>query len=242
MLYIEPSFDIIWLLEPKSMLQHIEKCAKKCYQSTHTITDTSYSTFIPRLIDSGHESTIEHISVTVDIICDRGITHEAIRHRICAFSQESTRYCNYVKDKFGNETTVIRPFFFDINEKKRPIELPNLYNGNHTLIEANSFDIWLLSNLFSEWAYFQLINSFNRTAQEARSVLTNSLKTSISITANLREWRHIFNLRCDKPAHPQMRQIMLPLLNEFNLHLPEIFKDIYTKYEPFITSFQEDFK
>ena len=235
---VDPSFDIVWLIDPKKMLQHVERCAKKCYQSTHTITDESYKIFIGKLIDSGHESTIEHMSITVDIICDRGVTHEIVRHRLCAFSQESTRYCNYTKDKFGNEIKVINPFFFDPLEDRQDVFIPDFNSiqldefspKSGLTLKLNSFDVWLLTCLYSEWGYNTLIQTFKRTAQEARSVLPNSLKTEISVTANLREWRHILKLRCDKVSHPQMRQIMIPLLKEFNEYLPEVFNDIYNKY------------
>ena len=237
---VKPSIKVHWLIDPDTILKHIESCAKKCYQAEHTINEDSYRIFVPKLIERKHESTIEHISITVDIITNRGVTHELVRHRICSFSQESTRYCNYSRDKFGNSIKVIEPTYFSINEPTKKILFPNceaFFEGK-TLFsfqkeyKMNSFDIWYLSCMFDEWAYNALINEFGKTAQEAREVLPNSLKTEISVTANLREWRHIFKLRCAKDAHPQIRDISYMILEEFNKKLPEVFGDIYKQMLP----------
>lgn len=134
------------------------------------------------------------------MICDRGVTHEIVRHRLASYSQESTRYCDY-----SGEMVVIKPFFF-----KKDVE---------------KYEIWTIAMEQAEWWYKQL-RELGATPQEARSVLPNSLKTEIIITYNLREWRHFFNLRCSKRAHPQMRQITIPLLKEFQKRIPVIFDDI----------------
>lgn len=237
---IEPSFEILLLANPDQILKHIERCARKCYQSEHRITEDSAPKFIRKLIDIGHESTIEHISVTVDVICDRGITHEVVRHRLCSFSQESTRYVNYSKDKFGKEITVIKPFFFDPEEEGKDIALPEFLDiSMPKTYKLNSFDIWFITCQFAEWGYNTLINEFQAKPQEARSVLPNSTKTAIAITANLREWRHIFKLRCSQAAHPQMRQIMLPLLEEMKNKIPIIFNDYYEQYKTSINQLKE---
>jgi thymidylate synthase (FAD) len=151
----------------------------------------------------------------VRIICDRGVTHELVRHRLCSFSQESTRYANYAQDKFGREITVIRPYFW--------------------AEEDDRYRLWLTAMQACEDAYLRLVDA-GATAQEARSVLPNSLKTEIVTTANIREWRHIFKLRCDKAAHPQMRQVMLPLLAAFNERIPLLYDDLA---ERFSADFQE---
>ena len=207
---IEPSFSFMHLPDGEFILTHLEQAGRTCYKSEGNIKPGSAEKLLVRVLDLGHESVLEHCSVTVRVICDRGITHELVRHRLCAFSQESTRYANYSDARFGNEITVIRPFFWKNDNPK--------------------FARWMNAMYACEAAYLELIEA-GATAQEARSVLPNSLKAEIVITANIREWRHIFKLRCAKAAHPQMRQIMLPMLQEFNERIPLLFRDLALKYD-----------
>lgn len=206
---IEPYFEILHMAEADAIYRHLEIAARNCYKSEENIAKGTAEQFLERILKSGHESVIEHISITVRIVCDRGVLAELTRHRLASFSVESTRYANYSKDKFGNEITVIRPFFWKE--------------------ESKQYREWEKAMAACEDAYMALIES-GAKAQEARSVLPNSLKTDIIITANIREWLHIFNLRCSKASHPQMRQIMLPLLSEFNRRLPVLFSAIHKKY------------
>ena len=198
------------------LLKLIESAGRTCYKSEDLATDDSAEGFVHRVVASGHHSVIEHANISVRFICDRGVTHELVRHRLAAFSQESTRYANYAKDKFGNEITVIKPLFLDEQDQ--------------------NYQTWLQAMDMAEKAYMTLLEN-GAKAQEARSVLPNSLKTEIVMTANLREWRHVLNLRCGRPSHPQIRQIMLPLLAEFNKLLPVLFNDLYEKYAEDIESF-----
>ncbi len=186
-------------------LQHIEKVGRVCYKSEDKITEDGESAkkFVKMLIDKMHEAMIEHSSLSVKFVVDRGVSHELVRHRIASFAQESTRYCNYSKDKFDNSVTFIKPFFFDDVKYQR----------------------WLSAMADAESAYFDLLNS-GATPQEARSVLPNSTKTEITITANYREWRSFFKLRTAKAAHPSMREVTIPLLKELKERLPIIFDDI----------------
>jgi thymidylate synthase (FAD) len=206
---IDPSFDILFMPDGDTILGNIELAGRTCYKSEDKITADSARGFVRRIIDSGHQSVIEHVAVTVRLICDRGVTHELVRHRLASYSQESTRYANYGKDKFGGEITVIRPFFWA--------------EGSAEYAE------WRASMEAAERAYLRLLELGARP-QEARSVLPNSLKTEIVMTANLREWRHVFRLRCDRPAHPQMRQVMLPLLAEFQQRIPVVFDDLRDQF------------
>lgn len=151
---------------------------------------------------------VEHSSLSVRFIVDRGVSHELVRHRIASFAQESTRYCNYSKDKFDNGVTFIKPFFFDENEKSN-----------------SCYELWEIAMSTAETCYLQLLKS-GATPQEARSVLPNSTKTEIVITANYREWRNFFKLRTAPAAHPQMREVTVPLLRELKEKLPIIFDDI----------------
>lgn len=202
---INPSFEIVENINPNEILESIERFGRVCYKSEEKITSNSSKAFIQRIIKNGHESVIEHEKITVKFICDRGVSHEIVRHRIASFSQESTRYCNYTQDKFGNELTFIRPCFWADNSEQ--------------------YLIWLNTMKEIEKKYFKLI-SMGASPEQARTILPNSLKTEIVVTMNLREWRHFFKLRTSERAHPQMRELTVPLLNKFKTILPEIFNDI----------------
>lgn len=202
---IKPSFEIIGNVDTATVLRNIELCGRVCYKSENNITQESAEPFIKRILESGHESVIEHEKITVKIICDRGVTHEIVRHRIASYSQESTRYCNYSKSKFGNELTFIRPCFWQE--------------------DSSQYAIWKQQMQAVEDAYLSLITS-GASPEQARSILPNSLKTEIIMTMNLREWRHFFRLRTSKRAHPQMREICIPLYDAMHKLLPPVFDDI----------------
>lgn len=202
---VEPSFEIMDKIEGNSILKKVELCGRVCYKSEKAITEESAEKFVRNIIESGHESVLEHEKVTVRIICDRGVTHEIVRHRIASYSQESTRYCNYSKDKFGGEISFIRPCFWEDDDRK--------------------FELWKNAMYKCEKIYLEMIES-GATPQEARSVLPNSLKTEIIVSMNLREWRHFFKLRTSERAHPQMREIAISLLMEFKKLIPVVFDDI----------------
>jgi len=202
---IKPSYKIEDEIDGLAILKRIERAGRVCYKSEDRITDDSAIKFVQRILASKHESVIEHEKITVTIICDRAVSLEIVRHRIGSYSQESTRYCNYSKDKFGKEITVIKPCFWADSEAM--------------------FEVWKRAMLQAEQAYFNLLDN-GASPQEARSVLPNSLKTEIVVTFNLREWRHFFKLRTDKAAHPQMREITLKMLKEFQERIPIIFDDI----------------
>ena len=211
---IKPSYEILTPISDGGIkeLQHIEKIGRVCYKSEDRITDDGESAkkFVKMLINNGHEAMIEHSSLSVKFVVDRGVSHELVRHRIASFAQESTRYCNYSKDKFGNEITVIKPCFWN--------------DG------TGYYECWKVACEQSEKYYFELLNG-GATPQEARTVLPNSLKTEITITANYREWRNFFKLRTAEPAHPQMREITIPLLKELKTLIPIIFDDIEVENE-----------
>lgn len=203
---IKPSFELLDPVNRLDILRKLERIGRTAYKSEDKITDESAGPFVRRLCqDLKHESVIEHVILSVLFVCDRGVSHEIVRHRLASFTQESTRYCNYAKGKFGGELTFIDPMFF---EHKSP-----------------AFYEWRMSCAQIEHTYLKMIEN-DIKPQEARSILPNSLKTEIVVTANLREWRHIFKLRTSSAAHPQMRELMIPLLNHFKSILPEIFDDI----------------
>ena len=201
---VNASYEITsWLLGAE-MLQMIEQSGRVCYKSEDKITDDSAPAFVAMLIKRGHEAMLEHgPAITVKFTVDRGVSHEMVRHRIASFAQESTRYCNYGSGKFGNEITVIEPIGLTIEQ----------------------YAIWESICRLCEGYYMSLIEK-GLSPQMARSVLPNSLKTEIVITANPREWRHIFKLRTADAAHPQMREVMCPLLAELKMQIPVLFDDI----------------
>lgn len=199
-------------------LSYIEKIGRVCYKSEDRITDDGESAkkFVKMLIERKHEAMLEHSSLSVKFIVDRGCSHELVRHRIASFAQESTRYCNYSKDKFGNECS-----FIDL---RNGIELEA--NGRLTSGEIGIImHEWFRAMEDAEKHYFNMLN-LGATPQIARAVLPNSTKTEIIITANYREWRNFFRLRTAVSAHPQMREITIPLLKELKTKIPIIFDDI----------------
>lgn len=198
---VEPSVELLWITENPE--RAIEVAGRTCYKSEDKITEDSSGEFVKRMVKSGHHAMIEHACASFRIVTDRGITHEIVRHRLASYAQESTRYCNYGKDKFGNECSFIRP--------------PGL-----TLLGA---DIWEDACRYVEQQYFNMLDA-GTSPQIARSVLPNSLKTEIVMTANLREWRHFISLRASKAAHPQIRPIAIDIHKELMKHAPNVFKDI----------------
>lgn len=206
---INPSYIIESKFDGWEILKYIERAGRTAYKSEDNITDKSASEFVSRIIKRGHYSVLEHFSISVRVICDRGISHEIVRHRIASYTQESTRFCNYGKGRFGEEISVIKPFFWDSDNPA----------------EKEKYEIWKRSVQQSEQCYMNLLK-MGAAPQEARSVLPNSLKTEIVVTMNLREWRHFFSLRASHAAHPQMREIAVPLLEEFRKRIPIIFDSI----------------
>ena len=157
---------------------------------------------------------------SIKFICDRGVSHEIVRHRPASFAQESTRYCNYSKDKYGKEITVIKPFYLNDD-----------YNASTDEIAA--YGVWEIAMRESEKAYFKMLD-LGYSAQEARIVLPTNLKTELIMTAKNYEWNHFFELRADKPAHPQMKELAIPLLIDFTNRFPELFKETYNKIKELV--------
>lgn len=194
--------------EGQKVLQKLELVGRTCYKSEDKITEDSATKFVAGLIKRGHEAMLEHVSITVKFVTDRGISHEIVRHRLASYAQESTRYCNYSQDKFGHELTFIIPDFLEYG--------------------SEGFKLWKDEMKQVEKTYFAMLEA-GHTPQEARSVLPNSLKTELVMTANLREWRAFFKLRAANStgaAHPQMLEITRPLLDDLKAMIPVVFDDI----------------
>ena len=212
-------------IDGKAIMKNIEKAGRTCYKS-EVKDENSYKNFIKNCINRGHESVIEHEKISVRLITDRGTMWDITRHRHCSFSIESSRYCNYSKDKFGNQIKVIEPFFLK----------PDIQNENSE--EWQKYKSWVTAMEQSEKSYFDIINN-GGTPDQARMVLPASLATEICMTANIREWRHIFSLRCQSTVHPHVRQVMIPLLLYFKEKMPELFDDIPYD-EEFANKYQND--
>lgn len=204
------SFEYVSPIFGNEILKNLERIIRVCYKSEDKICEGSAERMVRNIIKSGHTAMLEHEKVTVKFYCSRGMSHELVRHRHCGFAQESSRYCSYEKDKFGNKITVIKPLEF---EKGTP-----------------EYEMWFNSVNSSAQAYFDLKNILGIKNDMARGVLPMDLKTEIVVSASLREWRSIFELRCDKAAHPEIRIAMLELLNDMNKAIPVVFEDLAQKY------------
>lgn len=213
------TYEILTPIDGVKELQQIEHIGRICYKSEKNISEDGCSAekFVRMLITNGHEAMLEHSTLSVKFIVDRGVTHELVRHRIASFAQESTRYCNYAGDKFGNSISVIdieNGIKLDAKTQKLPAE------DIFTLLHE-----WTDAMRDAERHYMKMVE-LGATPQIARSVLPTSTKSEIVITANYREWRSFFKLRTAMSAHPQMREVTVPLFKELKQKLPAVFGDI----------------
>lgn len=202
---VRPSVELINPPEYKTLLSTIEQAGRVCYKSENKIKEGSAEKFIKGIIASGHESVLEHGSITARIVCDRGVSHELVRHRLASYSQTSTRYCNYSNARFGSEIKFVAPWWYDD--------------------EDDAASAWRMSMRSAEHDYMQLIK-MGLPPEAARAVLPNSLKTEVVMTANIREWRHFFKLRAAPAAHPDMQIVAKLLFVEMATKYPVLFEDI----------------
>lgn len=200
MLFIPQSFSINNAPNPDTVAKDIEHIGRVCYKSEKRITPDSADRFVQNLIKRGHESVLEHHSITVNITTDRAIANELVRHRVAAYTQESTRYCNYT----GEGITFIKPL-----NMKDPVSL-SIYTSVAKMAEER----------------YNALIELGETPEAARDALPLMTATNIIATCNLREWRHILRLRTDKAAHPKMRELMQGILKQFKILYPVIFEDI----------------
>ena len=218
---LKAKYEILTPISPNGIeeLKRIEAVGRTCYKSEDKITDDGESAkkFVAMLVKNGHEAMIEHSSLSIRFYVDRGVSHELVRHRVASFGQESTRYCNYSNNKYNNEISVI-----DLQDG---IILDTKMVKESAGVVAAVYAEWIKAMQDAEKHYLKMIE-LGATPQIARSVLPNSTKTELVMTANYREWRHFFKLRTAIAAHPQMREITMPLLNELKSKIPIIFDDI----------------
>ena len=198
---IKPYIEVLDCPEGLDILKLIELCGRVCYKSEDKITEDSAQRFVRSVIKSGHESVLEHAKITVRVVCDRGISHEIVRHRLASYSQESSRYVRYT-----GEMIFIKPCFWEEGSKE--------------------YEVWYNSMKNAEETYIFLVNGLKCKPEEARDILPNSLKTEIIMTMNLREWRHFFKLRLSNRAHPQMREVAQLIFDELHSRVPIVFDDI----------------
>lgn len=190
--------------DPIKIMKNLEKACRTCYRSENLISEDSYKKLLTNCINRGHESILEHEKITVRMTCDIGVYKDLTRHRFGSFSIESTRYCNYGKDKFDNEVHFIQPVYFD---------------------DADKSKIWADCMSEIETAYLKM-SGMGCTPDEMRMILPHSTAAQVTMTANIREWKHILSLRCAKMTHPSVQQILIPLLLKFKEDMPEIFGSI----------------
>ena len=209
---VEPKYEILTDISEGGIkeLQQIERVARVCYKSEDKITPDGESAkkLVGFLVKQGHEAMLEHSQLSVLFTCDRAIANELVRHRIASFAQESTRYCNYSKEKFGGELSFVKPSYISDGTRE--------------------YYAWETVCVDAEATYLCMVSDLKLRPEQARCVLPLCLKTEIVVTANYREWRNIFKLRTPVAAHPQMRELMCPLLLEVQKKIPVVFDDIYT--------------
>ena len=208
---IDPTFEYISAPTRVAAYEIIATAMRNCYRAELNAMPATDEEMVEKAMKKRHLSLLEFIDVSVNITCDRGVTHELVRHRLCSFAQESTRYCNYSGEKFGRELTFVYPWW--------------TCNAGSAL-DSNKYAIWEDAMRTAEARYMQMLDE-GGSAQEARSVLPNSLAAKIAVKANLREWIHIFRMRCDTPAHPDMRVTMIPILVSMLDLYPVVFQPVY---------------
>ena len=212
---IEPK---IWVEEfdPVKIMRNLERACRTCYRSENLITEESYKTLLKNCINRGHESILEHEKITIRMVCDIGVYKDLTRHRFGSFSIESTRYCNYGKDKFENEIKFIKPVFY----------VDTWMGKNDELTKEECISLhWYETMNHIEEAYM-LMSDDKATPDQMRMILPHSTAAEVTMTANIREWRHILDLRTKKMTHPSIRQVLIPLLLYFRKEMPELFNSI----------------
>ena len=203
----------------KKIMKNIERACRTCYRSENLITDDSYKRLLTNCLNRGHQSILEHEKITVRMICDIGVYKDLTRHRFGSFSIESSRYCAYNKDKFDNEIKFIKPVFYKESWTDKN------YEGSGMDIDEEKSKIWYDTMENIEDSYMDMAK-LGCTPDEMRMILPHSTAAEVTMTANIREWRHILDLRTKKMTHPSVRQILIPLLLKFKEDMPELFGNI----------------
>ena len=203
------------IIEPKiyvedydgiKIMKRLERACRTCYKSENLITEDSYKHLLTNCLNRGHESILEHEKISIRMICDIGVYKDLTRHRFASFSIESTRYCNYGKDKFDNEIKFIKPV--------------------HIEEGTENYKIWEDTMKYIEKQYMEMGEKKGNTRSNENVTSTFNSCRSLHAQQTLREWRHILSLRCSKMTHPAVRQLLIPLLLKFKKDMPELFENV----------------
>ena len=197
-------YVIVEKFDGTQIMKRIERACRTCYRSEGKITEDSYKNLIKNCLNRGHESVLEHEKVTVRIYNDIGSYKDLTRHRFASFSVESTRYCSYDKDKYGNEISFMDPVYIE---------------------DEKVYEVWKKTMQEIENSYLEM-KKLGATTDMCRNILPHSTAAEYTMTANIREWKHIFELRANNHVHPAIRQVIIPLLKYFKEQMPDIFGDI----------------
>lgn len=186
------------------IMKRIERACRTCYRSEGSVTEDSYKNLLKNCLNRGHESVLEHEKITVRIYSDIGSYKDLTRHRFASFSVESTRYCSYDKNKYGNEISVINPVYME---------------------DKDVYETWKHGIEEMEKTYMKM-KELGATTDMCREILPHSTAAEYTMTANIREWKHILSLRTTNHVHPAIRQVLIPLLLLFKEQMPEIFNEV----------------
>lgn len=217
MILLDPCIEVE-SFDGKEIMKKLEKACRTCYRSEGNITEDSYKNLLKNCINRGHESVLEHEKITITMICDIGVYKDLTRHRLASYSIESTRFCNYSKDKFDNQIKFIKPVFYrdwkneDLNEVIKDKDLYKCY-------------LWenCMQNIEQD---YNAMSEVGALPDEMRMLLPHSTAAKVTMTANIREWKHILSLRCSSHAHPAIQQLLIPFLLKLKEEMPEIFNDV----------------
>ena len=210
------------------IMKRIERACRTCYRSEDKISEESYKNLLTNCLNRGHESVLEHEKITVRIYSDIGTYKDLTRHRFASFSVESTRYCSYNKDKYGNEIAVVNLSLIHISEPTSQMCIRDRY-----MEDKEVFETWKKAIEDMEKAYMKM-KELGASTDMCREILPHSTAAEYTMTANIREWKHILELRTTNHVHPAIRQVLIPLLLLFKEQMPEIFGDIEydTEFNP----------
>ena len=199
------SAEILTPIDGVYICKFIEKCARNCYRSEGKLTEDSYKKLLPKLIQSGHIAMLEHFSITVRMTMNVGCYKDLTRHRCASYAIESTRWCNYSDEKFGSELAMIDPIHIDHNKEE--------------------FRVWKETMQAIEDGYNKMA-ALGCKPDALRELLPHSAKGDVIMTANIREWRHVFNVRCKKNVAPELQYVLGLVLKEFKAKIPILFDDV----------------
>lgn len=217
MILLDPCIEVE-SFDGKEIMKKLEKACRTCYRSEGNITEDSYKNLLKNCINRGHESILEHEKITITMICDIGVYKDLTRHRLASYSIESTRYCNYSKDKFDNQIKFIKPVFYKDWKNK---------DLNEVIKDKDLYKCYLWENCMQNIEQdYNAMSEVGALPDEMRMLLPHSTAAKVTMTANIREWKHILSLRCSSHAHPAIQQLLIPFLLKLKEEMPEIFNDI----------------